>query len=328
MARLYPVQRNNSIVKEYFRSGAVLARGLMAVLYVCLFITLNLGAGDFFTEIAKRAGGATADQNAVQTGMTVTMISIFVATIPMLLLAIAYFIIYFKSRNEDRASQPDAGLSMLNILAVIEMVCTIVVTVGGIVASVILTISEYTHQSAMSRLSTISLFLNLGGTVLSLVIMMIIAIIYRVYIGSVNTTAKSTELKNTGAKAFGVFSVIRAVGGFFIVLAAAGALVLFKRLPELVTQNNGDANVMNVALYIADKGLPVIILLLLIAVVTFITYILDAKIALGYNNHIKETRLALEQQEYQQPYGGQPTYAGNTRRNYGDSFFDEDHLDE
>ena len=323
MARLYPVQRNNAIVKEYMRSGAVFARGLMAVLYVCLFITLNLGAGDFFAEVARRAAGASADQNAVQTGMTATMIAIFVATIPMLLLAIAYFIIYFKSRNEDRASQPDAGLTMLNIFAVIEMICTILATVGGIAASVILTIHEYTTHSTTSRMSTVSMFLNMGATVLACVILMIIAIVYRVYIGSINTTAKTTELKNNGAKAFGVFSVIRAIGGFFTVLATAGALILFKRLPEFVTQSNGDANAMNVAMYVAEKGLPIIILLMLIAIVTFISYILDAKIALGYNNHIKDVRYGLEQQEYQQPYGGQQS----PRRDYTDRYIDGDNYD-
>lgn len=344
MTQQYPLRDNNRIVKSYFRSGTVLFRGILQILYIGLYIGLNLiiaGIGKDIIAIATDYDYSVV--SAYDTGSVAALVSLFAAVIPLALIAVAYIMIYVKSRSESPDARPDGGITILNVFAIIELICTILLVIGGIAATVILFVSQIRRANSQSgvRYNYAPLILYCVSIALSCILILVYAIVYKRYIGSIGRTAKTDELRASGAKAYGVFTVLRAIGSAFGVIGAAALLIVNSRLPEWLAQVNADAAAVNVAAYLSSKGTVFFLLLVLTSVVIFVTQVVDARIAFGYSGHIRRAEAEQYSSSYNsgnhQSYGGYYPYStdqgGNTPtdtaprprvRGYGDHFYDDD----
>ncbi len=316
MTQYYDNQTNNRIVKEYFSSGVVLFRAVLEILMIGALVSLTLASNSLIKGLfGTLSSVGVSDFKTVDTAATSSIVSSVAASIPMLLTAIAYILIFVKSRSDAPYSRPDAGLTILNVFAILRLVGAVVLTVV-VPLAVYLVISGVIKDTNPATSSYH--FSTSGGTALVVatlvagVISLIMAIVYKLYIGSINKTAKSNELSRTGAKAWGVFSVLMAIEAAFSLLATVVLPIIVKRIPEWVESSGGDREAIEAVRYLGDHGTAMMILMIAIAVIAFVTYIVDAAIALGYNRHIKEA-------EYE-------AYAADHPRNngpYGDAYSDD-----
>lgn len=284
MAQQYLVRDNNHIIKGYFRSAAVLWRGILQILYAGLYIGLILIASSTARGIILITDSDYEVLKIYDTVNISVLVSSFVATVPFLLIAVAYIIIYAKSRNEAIESRPDAGITILNVFAIIELAGAILASIGMIAGIVLTFINEMSRTSGSYDIVPLIASAAAGG--IGCAVIIAIAIVYKLYIGSVSKTARTTALLSKGAKAYGVFSVLRAIGAGFSVLSAVGILVVLRYLPEWFKTTDVDQQISN---YLAEKGAAFFLMLLAMAIVVFVMYILDAKIALGYAGYIRQT---------------------------------------
>ena len=320
------LQNNNRILNDYFRSGAVLVRGILQLLALGAGIGFCLAMNAQTPRIVSLINKEYGTNVPVNSVLTSAVPSIITTAIPMVLIAVAYFIIFGKSRSSKPNARSDAGFIILNIFAIIELVCVIIASVAVVAGSVFIFLRKPKDLSANSSRV---LMASLIGTVVMCVIALIIAIIYKAYIGSVRKTAKTAELCNTGAKAFGVFSVLSAISSAFGVLGTLGLFILRSRVVDLLRNAAITDIPEELSSIFVDGSMWLFLCLFLSALITFITHIVDAKIALGYNRHIKEARLNGSAGDVNDPpmndgfYGGDDQPRKRKRSGYGDRFIED-----
>ena len=323
----YPVQDNNRIVRDYFKSGAVLVRGILQVLFLGTFVGLELTMNAITKDIISvindlLEGNDIHIQENLMTSSTI--VSIVIYAIPVLLIAAAYFIIFAKSRSQSPDARPDAGFTILNVFAIIGLICAIITAAIGVIGVVYILISglknAQSNQKAGIIVSCVSLLISIG-------VMLAMMIVYKLYIGSVRKTAKTSELCNRGAKAYGVFSVLNAIGSAFSVLGTLALLLLHQKIFDLLGGLLGQDASEILGDFLTSKSTLVFLFLFVMALVSFITNILDAKIALGYNRHIKEAMMT-GGMTGGMPMSGNRGYADENprparRKGYGDRFIED-----
>lgn len=282
-------QMNNKILKDAFGRGSVLFRAILEVLMIAatvgFYLALNAVSADIIRVVnAVLSNGSTKIQENL---LLTTMIPTIIATaIPLILTAVAYFIIYGKSRSTSPDARSDTGFIILNVFAILELIGAVIVAGTGISASVILLVKMPESMQKNKTLWTVMLI----GAIVCLAVMLIIAIVYKLYIGSVRRTAKSNELSNRGAKAFGVFSILKSIWSFLGVLSAAGMLILHNRLIDMLRNALSENAYDAISNFVAGKGTLVFVLILMMSLTVFLTHIADAAIALGYNRCIKDAQ--------------------------------------
>lgn len=305
-----PYAKNVATVKDYFRSPAVLilaiAKALSAILALVGTIMLSSHIKDLISysysairELLEQIGVssdfraqvndlfAMIDQAASPAASISPSISSLVVTG---LVVAAFLIIYFKSRNADPASSPSIGFSILFAFAVIELIVAIL-GILAILAVFVLLIIVYGRLSSGSgsglgfefgvepldellgyfREPQVLLVLVIVGIVVLAIaaFFLLFTCVNKVrYYRSVKKSLSTVELHSEGAKPYGVMCVLSAISTGLSLLSIPSSLFANSsvRTPKFLT--------------------GFIIVSMIAQAASLVAIIMEAKLALGYKNHI------------------------------------------
>lgn len=309
-----PYASNLAAVKNYFKKPLVLVIAIIyvlsAIVGVILSITTSGSVPGFLRDLVNyldkmgiNSGISPADlesvNGAVSQSSVISMLpSLIISAAVTLLIAVAFFIIYFKSRNESSESTPSAGVTIMYVLSIISLVFIVIGFIGMVASAAILMIFSGTVADSIGNSKVVDIGggyqLNLNGPALgtALIIIAVLLLIIAAfllftainkfrYYSSVRTSISSVTLQSGGAKPYGVMCIISAVFTAFGVLSSIGSLIFFG--------NSGFSSLTGVSL-----------VTILGNILSFVIFVLDAKIALGYKKYIDEIM-----------YGyNEPTYGG------------------
>ena len=282
-----PYGGNLAIVKNYFKSGKVLALGIFCLISVVLtfimtstvsFTTIIYRVLDYLTsrgiDLPYQYREAVAASSASSAIFSAIISSIF-----PVLTAIAFIFIFVKSRNASETSSPITGVSILYVLSVISLVFTII----GVVLFALVYIGIFIiGVSAGNRINSDYSAVVIVGMVflgIFLIVYAVVAIFYAVsrknFYRSIKRSITTPELESKGAVPFGVFNIIMAVFSVFSI--GSGFMVL----PDL-------------------GGI-----LLVSTIISMLVNIFFAIIALGYNKYITGIKQGINTV----PYGAAPYQA-------------------
>lgn len=297
-----PYASNLAAVKKYFKQPRVLVLAIIyvlsAIVGVIHSITTSGSVPGFLRDLVNyldkmgiNSGISPADlesvNGAVSQSSVISMLpSLIISAAVTLLIAVAFFIIYFKSRNESSESTPSAGVTIMYVLSIISLVFIIIGFIGMVASAAILMIFSGTVADSIGNSKVVDIGggyqLNLNGPALgtALIIIAVLLLIIAAfllftainkfrYYSSVRTSISSVTLQSGGAKPYGVMCVINAVFTAFGVLSSIGSLIFFG--------NSGFSSLTGLSLVIIFGN-----------ILSFVTFVVDAKIALGYKKYIDE----------------------------------------
>lgn len=276
-----PYGSNLSIVKGYFRSGKVLTLGILSIVSVIANIlmatSISYDALIYqLMSILSRQGVSIPPQarQALMSASTSTIVSVVLSSIFPILTAIAFILIFAKSRNSSEESSPIGGITILHVLAVISFVFTIIgVVLLGILYAIIFFAAVFTVDYYASDYtgSAVAVMIIVGIIYLIYAIISIIyAASYKNFYRSAKRSITTPNLENKGAVAYGVFSIILAI------------LTLFSM-------------VYGIIMFRASAGIVI-----LAYVLQMLVYIFTAIVAIGYGKYINRQKNEINTV----PYGG------------------------
>ena len=309
--RFNPFAANVEIVKGYFKKSKVLVIGILYIITAALTVAVSLlSPADNYNEtmqMLNRLGLNSSDASmAVAASSVTTVITAVFTAILLLLTALAFILLFAKSRSADPNSGPVAGATILYVLAVISFVCSIIFTVIVAIAYVLSVVFGVTLTNSFGADGSgqATVLFVIGGVILAIFLFLIVfvCVCRKNYYRSVKYSLTTVELQNKGAAAWGVFSIIFSV--FIGILALVAAVGVF-------TSKTTVSSILSLGVIIS----------------VFITQILDASIALGYSRYINRQKsgynntpynsapnngyapvpnqpYANNRPPYQQPYGG------------------------
>lgn len=327
-----PFLKNLSVVKDYCKSPLVLAMGIVRIVSSALTIATPLIITSMMPgfiedikallfQLAESAGlpyASIRDMSSVldsaskySSGFTVP--AALPSMVITLLIAAAFIIIYVKSRNEDPSSSPVAGITILYVFAIIEMIAAIIAAVLIVLCAVVLIWAYFQLKAAAGNLYVFTIDLPtfsqswdieitpamllgviIGGMVAALIavgILLFYTISKKRFYGSIRNSTNSVELQNKGAKPYGVLCIISAVFTAMSLLSTLSLFFLGIRFKAMIAI---------AAMYAAST------------LVSFVTTILEAKFALGYKRHIDNMKYG-----YNQPGGPAAPYSPYPMGGYG-----------
>jgi len=324
-----PFAKNLAIVKDYFKSSSVLIFAILKTVAIALTIPmaiLSAVVSPFMITVAQNntnqalAGASPEDAQFVRDFLepfwqlaqsavgTASPVQAVVNNLPSLvvpaLVAVALFLIYFKSKNTDPASKPTAGVVILYVLAVIQVVMVWITLVSVVLVIIFLFWLFAAMKDVTGTISSIEapMFLSdpvelpfaIDGAALR-VIVLVAAITLTVvtviggfialfttinqkrYYRSIKQSISSVELQSKGARPYGVMCVIAAV---------FSGLGLTDLLPNFVALFKVPANGTYIAFVIISS---------LAQIAAFVALIFEAKIALGYKKYIDDKKYGYSQ---------------------------------
>lgn len=288
-----PYASNVTIVKDYFKSGKVLFIGILyiisTVLSILSVITTPSSANYYeIMQLLEEMGIDASDASTYITSSSVSsVVAVLTSSVITVLTAVAFIILFAKSRSNNPNSNPKAGAGILHVLAVISFVCSIVITVFAVIFYLLVVVlglalsDNYYGDSATAEATVVMV---LVGILLAIVLFLLIFANAKRknYYRSVKNSLSTVELQNTGATAWGVLCIIVSV-----FLGIAVLTTLISTLTSYITLSS--------------------ILSLVTLMVTFVIEILDASIALGYSRHIKRHKFGYSSMPYNSGYVPGPT---------------------
>lgn len=292
-----PFSQNIAIVKSYFKKPIVLTQGILYIVsailnFASIFVVMPVMNNYFnmlFAIPEFTQGMTSADLEFFNTFMSVyTDIIVFASVIPGVIMlgltAAAFFIIYMKSKNPDPGSSPKAGVTILFVLSIVQLIPIILASLilllaiaVMIIASIVTSSSEAAEASTLLWIFTVIYAIVFGGMI---AIFLLFFINQVRYYKSVQNSLTTVNLSNKGAGIFGVFSII------YGVMTALNSLSVFSITPTL----NAMTELAPEISYIIDvfnSMTPLFIFSAGVSILTAAIYIISGIIALGYKNHIK-----------------------------------------
>lgn len=289
-----PFAQNISIVKSYFKKPRVLTLGILyavsALLSVISGFIMMPVLNDYLGALMKMPGfteGMTpSDVELFKTFMNVyvdviSLASIIPSVIMVAIISAAFFIIYNKSKNADPTSTPKAGVLILFILSIVQLVPIVmlaVMLVFAILIPIIASISvSGTPDAGILWVATTVYALVFG----ILTAIMLVYFINQVrYYNSVRKSLTTINLTYKGAGIFGVFSIIYGVSSVmssFSVLTIKPTMQAFANLaPELAFLTD-----------LFDTLNPLFGISAIASLLSATTMILNGITAMGYKKHIR-----------------------------------------
>lgn len=295
--RYNPYGANVDIVKGYLKSGKVLFLGILHLLSLGFTIT-SLLVNPTNSIVAYLM--STLDSMGVDISMlnsysyTLTssnlysVMSTVISSLFTILTAIAFIVMFAKSRNTNPDSNPSSGAGILRVLSLITFIFTIigVVVIVALYVMFIIGISSVNDYFDGDVQSAVTVQVVIG-IIVSLIVIFLISYtssqknFYRSIKGSLN----SVELQSSGAVGFGVWNIIFAV---VTGMSLVGSIIL-----TVTSFNIGN------------------LMLVISSLISFLILIMNASFALGYNSYIKR-----EKYGYNDPYNG-GSYYPDDNQGYG-----------
>ena len=296
-----PFAKNLAVVKDYYKSGSVLALGILRAMNLIASIaslfflpTLMNEAMNISLRMMRETEIPSDIMEMFNAASNTSVATSVISAIPGLavsaLVVAAFFIIYFKSRNDSPTSSPMAGVTILYVLAIISMVMAIIATVLLGVLVVILVFALVIASSQMSYSSDEQTVLIVVGVIYFVIIAVAVFFLLfttvneKRYYGSVRASMSTVELQSKGAKPFGVVCIIYAVFIGISMLTLPLSLIGTSQL--LGSYGYGYSGMIST---------PVIIIAEASLGLSFITLIFEAKVALGYKRHIDNMKYGYSQ---------------------------------
>lgn len=317
---------NNQLIKDYFRKPTMLIRGILELLMIGAGIALIAVFGKLSTDLVRIMNEYSDNPVSMDAVSKSPFLAYTIPAIVMLLTAIAWFIIYGKSRSDSNSSRPDAGFIILNVFAVIRLVTAIIAAIAGVAFGIFIFVKRPAQMGDDPARPLVFMI----GMLISSALILIVAIAYKLFIGSIRKTSKYDELYRSGAKSTGVFSVLAAISDGFNVLGTFALVLFSKRIFEAVAERTSSKAAQDICRLFADRGTMVILVIFFVSVIVFVTHIVDAKIALGYNKHIRDAETYGYREERPQSddddgfYGSDREERPKKRRSdYGDRFIED-----
>lgn len=287
-----PYGTNLAIIKGYFKSGKVLTLGIFYIISVVFSIILGSSIPysaliDQTLEYMSQSGvNVPIDvRNTLIASVSASTIgTIIMSSIFPILTAIAFVIMFTKSRNTAEDSSPIAGITIMHVLSVISFVFTII----GVIIVGILYIALFIIAMAAANNTSVPRSAGSGAVIVMVVLGILyaafafISIFYAAsrknFYRSAKRSINTPELESKGAVAYGVFNILLAIVSFINMIIY---MVLLSQLAGIVFCSYA---------------------------ITMLIQIFTAIIALGYNKYINRQKNGINTA----PYGAAPDNAGPT----------------
>lgn len=291
-----PYAQNTAIVKDYFKRPKVL---FMAILYfisvilsVASIFTMSDSLSDSYIEMFNEIGLAEAAQ-AIQSfsangGDTIyTTISMIPSLAVTVLTAIAFLLIYFKSKNQNPEASPKGGFVIMFIISIFQLVASIfavamILLIFVVFAIVFASLTNIPYSEVTAEDQTI-LFILLGVIFVVFALLMVLMLVYAIgrfnFYKSVKNSVTSVTLSSKGAGAFGISSIILAIMEILFVVPSLVLVLIMTNIPI-----GGQMLSMESTGLTASAFTITCFTVILTGIVCFT----DASIALGYKRYIKK----------------------------------------
>ena len=247
--RYNPFAANVELVKGYLKSGKVLILGILHFLSLALtVVTMVLVPYDRSVSELMSAinslGVNTSDftssiQSLLSNGTFPIVISAVLSAIFTILTAIAFIVMFAKSRNTNPDSNPSSGASILRTLSMITFVCSIILAVIIVAAYVLFIVSissvnDYFGGDAQQATITQVVI----GIVVSLFLILFISYVscQKNFYRSIKWSLNSVKLYHSGAAGYGVFNIIFAV--FIGISLTVSAITVIKSFSSSVSRHS------------------------------------------------------------------------------------------
>lgn len=316
-----PYEQNLAVVKEYFKKPIVLGYAILssiaalASLVMTFFLTANengllssllnaLYENSDLSPYEYERFFSYFNSNANMASMIIQSI---ISMVPTILIIVSFFIMYFKSKNPSPLSSPSVGFTINWVFSIISLVSVIFITFIITLVMVILMIA----MGSTDETTAFVLFLILLPILLVVFGVIIFYSVNQVrFYGSLRKSISTLYLQRKGAGPFGVLSII------------LGVFTLVNILPMPFM-----ASIMNEALpgYNFESNLSSLFYMTMIpGILSAVQQIVLGIIAIGYNNHIKQTVQAFRPvNPVQNMYQNQPAadpYTYHPSANYNSGF--------
>lgn len=318
-----PFAQNLSIIKNYFKRPAVLVLAIIYIASLIASVAISLtmipamtniwGAMLSIPEVASELTAEDMSMFSTYMSPNVMFTSMLSSMAPSLimtaLISAAYIIIYVKSKNNNYAATPQAGFTILYILAILNLISAIMACVWILLIAVItVVISISTNSSSTEQGLTTVLVISCAIFALLIAMLLTYAISNVRYIKSVKDSMNSVTLSCKGAGVYGGFCIVFAVFSIFGVLGSLVMTGLFSMMGELVPE---------LAQYgILEALTPIYLISAVSSVISAVMYITDAVIARGYKKYITNIVTGYMGPDQPAPYMAEPVATANEQPVY------------
>ena len=304
-----PYIKNLTVVKEYFRTPRVLVIGISQVIGALLSLIAGILITTHIPELLSYARTAfiwfcnqqdfsssfrddvvrELDKVSPNTASVYAVSGMIPSFIITCLFATAFILIYFKSRSANPIDSPKAGVIILYVFAIIELIGVILCVIGfaAIIALLFIAYAQGSVTTGKWDLpfsqdylpfnvdKTILLAVAIAVTVVLVIasfVLLFVAINRMRYYKSIKNSLSTVDLHSEGARPYGVMCIIKAVFLGLSALSMPSSMFVDSplRAPEFMT--------------------GVIILCALSTAVSCVSAVMEGSLALGYKKNIDNAK--------------------------------------
>lgn len=288
-ATLNPYQQNIDIVKNYFKKPLVLAVAIVAALSVVASTIFSFYVNNSVTSLLNALSDVMTESDFYfqPSGFNVSSISSSLVSLAISALPVtAFFLIYFKSKNPDPASNPSAGFTILWVLSIIGLVGLSIGALFCILGVLALTFVFFLNTNATSDIE-----FGVGLLIFILIFVLVfmgVALFYQIsqlrFYSSVRKSTQGLALESKGAAPYGVLAIIFGIISGFGVLSVFSIPSIMQTFSQSANLSGQEAYIFNsITDYVSNLATFSTIINLLAAVQS----ILIGVVAFGYNTYIK-----------------------------------------
>ena len=289
-----PFSQNISIVKSYFKKPRILTLGILYAISAVLTII----SGIVMMPVLNNYMGAIMKMPGITEGMTpsdieffnsfmniyvdaITLSSIIPSVIMVAITSVAFFIIYNKSKNADPTSTPKAGVLILFILSIVQLIPIILISLILLLAIILLVVAGIVAADTPDAgiiWVLAAVYAVVFGTMFALFLIYFINQVR--YYNSVRKSLTTINLTYKGAGIFGVFSLI------YGVYMAMNSFSIFSVKPMLNLMGNL-APEMAYITGLFDSLTPLFVVSSIASILSAAIMFINGITAMGYKKHIK-----------------------------------------
>lgn len=261
-----PYKQNLSHVKDFFKKPIVLIIAIFHIVSLALSLITTLGDSTVGKHLYQ-AELISSDYYDLIGNPVFGLVLMTPSIIFSFLIIIAYFLIYAKSRSSKPESSPRVGFSIMQIIAVFQLIGAVIVVaamafVGFVMWTSYLSASDYYFFNLSTSATLINCIIATSIFILLAILILIYSVSNLRFFKSLKRCISSVNLVSGGAKGLAVTSVVFAV-------IQALALAAYILLSGVRSYSN-----------------EFMIISIITIAVSIIIYILQAIIALGYRKHV------------------------------------------